>query len=114
MYDKSRGVGSTHAEANAIAKLPPRPRNKKHLLKVNILVIRTSQTGKIGISKPCIKCILDMMTLPIKKGYIIKNILYSNEFGTIETTTLDKLINERKFHVSRFYRMHNFKHELLI
>ena len=75
MYDTTRGVGTTHAEANAIANLPPRPRNRKHLLKVNILVIRTSQTGKIGISKPCIKCIIDMMTIPQKRGYIIKNIL---------------------------------------
>ena len=113
MYDTTRGVGTTHAEANAIANLPPRPRNRKHLLKVNILVIRTSQTGKIGISKPCIKCIIDMMTIPQKRGYIIKNILYSNEFGTIESTTLEKLIDERNFHVSRYYRMHNFKHELL-
>lgn len=113
MYDTTRGVGTTHAEANAIANLPPRPRNRKHLLKVNILVIRTSQTGKIGISKPCIKCIIDMMTIPQKRGYIIKNILYSNEIGTIESTTLEKLIDEKNFHVSRYYRMHNFKHELL-
>ncbi|MFM7986635.1 MAG: hypothetical protein ACKPKO_45700, partial [Candidatus Fonsibacter sp.] len=74
-YDNTRGVGSTHAEMNAIANLPPRPRNRKHLMKVNILVIRTSQTGKLGISKPCIKCIIDMMTLP-QKHVILLRIFY--------------------------------------
>ena len=112
-YDNTRGVGSMHAEANAIMNLPSRPRNRKHLSKVNILVIRTSQTGKLGNSKPCIKCILDMINIPQKKGYIIKNILYSNENGLIETTTLDRIVSEGNFHISRFYRMTNFNHPLL-
>ena len=111
-YDFTRGVGSMHAENNAIMNLPSRPRNKKYL-KVNILVIRISQTGKLGNSKPCIKCIIDMLNLPQKKGYIIKNVLYSNENGLIEYTTLDKIINNGNFHVSRFYRMTNFNHPLL-
>ncbi len=113
MYDNTRGVGTTHAEANAIMNLPPRPRNRKHLTKIEILVIRTSQTGKIGISKPCIKCIIDMMSLPQKRGYIIKTISYSDANGAIITTTLNNLLEEGNFHVSRFYRMHNFKHPLL-
>ena len=113
MYDISRGAGTTHAEANAINNLPPRPNNRKHLKKINILVIRTSNTGKIGMSKPCIKCIIDMMCLPPKKGYIIKNISYSDSNGDIITTSLKNLISEGEFHVTRFYKTHNFQHPLL-
>jgi hypothetical protein len=113
MYDISRGVGTTHAEANAINNLPPRPNNRKHLKKIDIIVIRTSQNGKIGMSKPCIKCIIDMTTLPQKRGYIIKNISYSNTSGNLVSTSLKKLIEDGEFHVSRFYKTHNFQHQLL-
>jgi len=113
MYDINRGVGTTHAEANAINNLPSRPNNRKHLKKIDIIVIRTSQTGKIGMSKPCIKCIIDMTTLPPKRGYIIKNIFYSDVSGRIVGISLKKLIDEGEFHVSRFYKTHNFQHPLL-
>lgn len=113
MYDNCRGVGTTHAEANAINNLPSRPKNRKHLKKINILVIRTSLTGKIGMSKPCIKCIIDMMTLPPKRGYIIKNISYSDTSGNIISTSLKNLVDEGEFHVTRFYKTHNFQHPLL-
>ncbi len=113
MYDTTRGVATTHAEANAINNLPSRPKNKKHLKKIDILVIRTSQTGKVGMSKPCVKCIIDMMTIPSKRGYVIKNISYSDTSGKIITTSLKNLVEEGEFHVSRYYKMHNFQHPLL-
>jgi hypothetical protein len=113
MYDNTRGVGTTHAEANAINNLPPRPRNRKHLKRIDILVIRTSQTGKIGMSKPCIKCIIDMTTIPPKRGYIIKNVSYSNSDGNIVTTSLNDMVEEGNYHVTRFYKMNNFKHPML-
>ena len=108
MYDVGGGVNSIHAEVNAIMNLPQRPHNK-HLKKIDILVIRTSVIGKIGISKPCIKCLIDMSTIPQKKGYIIKNILYSDCDGEIITTTLKKLINSKDYHISRYYKERNFK-----
>ena len=114
IYDISRGGGSTHAEANAINNLPSRPKNRKHLKKINIIVIRTSNTGKIGMSKPCIKCILDMTTLPPRKGYIIKDVSYSDSTGEIITTSLNNLISNGDFHVTRYYKTHNFQHPLLI
>jgi cytidine deaminase len=107
-YDVGGGVNSIHAEANAIMNLPTRPRNK-HLKKIDILVIKTSAMGKIGISKPCIKCLIDMSTMPQKKGYIIKNILYSDHNGEIITTTLKKLIESDDHHMSRYYKERNFK-----
>lgn len=107
-YDPGRGVNTTHAEANAIMNLPPRPK-KKHLKKIDILVIRTSSFGKIGISKPCIKCLIDMSTLPQKRGYVIKNVLYSNNDGEIIQTTLKKLLESGDHHMSRFYKERNFQ-----
>ena len=113
-YNIKHNNGSTHAEVNAINNLPSYPNNRKQLKKINIFVIRTSNTGKIGMSKPCIKCIQDMNIIPQKKGYIIKNVYYSETSGEIITTSLNKLISDENFHVSKYYKNHNFKHKLLI
>ena len=109
MYDTQKNIGSRHkhSEAVAIDNLPILP-NKKHLKQINILVIRTSMLGKIGMSKPCIKCILDMNTIPQKKGYIIKYIYYSDRDGQIIRTTVKELLNSQDFHISRYYKNHNF------
>ena len=81
---------SIHAERNAINKLP---NNKlKKIIKINIIVIRVSSTGIIGMSKPCSKCVRDMSIFPNKKGYTIDKIYYSDENGNIIKTTLHKLI----------------------
>jgi hypothetical protein len=83
IYD-DKGNGSEHAEANAIRKL--QALYKKNYKKISILVIRTSITGKLGMSKPCIKCLLDLYNKPLKKGYIIKNVIYSDNNGNIVFT----------------------------
>ena len=95
-----------HAEHDAIRKLIPLRRNKK-LVNINILVIRLSGKNKLQSSKPCINCINMMKILPIKLGYKIQNIYYSNENGEIIKTSLTSLDNEDK-HYSRFYRRHQF------
>lgn len=110
-YNIKYNNGSTHAEVNAINNLPPCPNNRNHLKKINIFIIRTSNTGKIGMSKPCIKCIYDMNILPQKKGYIIKNVSYSDSNGEIITTSLNKLISDENFHVSKYYKNRNFKYK---
>jgi hypothetical protein len=114
MYDISRGEKTSHAEANAIANLRPRPRNKKHLHKINILVIRTSCNGKLGMSKPCVKCLIDMNTKPQQRGYIIKDVYYSNNNGDIVNSSLQNLIKDGNYHISRYYRSHNFHFDKLI
>ena len=113
VYDNGGSVGTIHAEMKAIYNLQSHSPNKKHLIKLDILVIRTSNIGKIGMSKPCFKCILDLSTIPQKKGYIIKNIYYSNNDGDLVKTTLKSLINNKDFHISRYYLNHGFKHDLL-
>jgi len=112
MYDNTRSDGTIHAEINAINNLVRHSANKKHLIKIDLLVIRTSNTGKIGMSKPCIKCIIDLSTLPPKKGYVLKNIYYSGSDGSIIKTNLKSLIETKDFHISRYYLNHNFKYNL--
>ena len=112
LYHSSGKNDSTHAEVSAILNLPLRERNKR-LYKINILVIRTSLSGKIGNSKPCFKCILNMLTLPQKRGYIIKNVYYSNENGEIIESTPQQLLDNGNYHVTRYYRNNNYQHKLL-
>ena len=91
-----------HAEHNALLKLKPLNK-KKRLTQINLLVIRVSKTNKIQSSKPCWNCILNMKSIPEKKGYKLKLIYYSDGNGNIIKTTLNKLQNEDK-HYSKFYR----------
>lgn len=94
-----------HAEHDAINKLQP-IKNKKKLESINLLVIRVSKTNKIQSSKPCGNCIEKMKTLPIKKGYKIQYIYYSDSEGSIIKTSLESLDSEEKHH-SRYYRYKN-------
>ena len=117
IYDNI-GFGTVHAEANAIENLPlalgrdwskapidiPNNLHKKTLKKINILVIRTSKNCKIGISKPCSKCVYDLSIMPQKKGYIVKDIYYSKNDGLIEQIKLKQLINDDNNYISRYYR----------
>lgn len=107
-YNIKHNNGTTHAEVNAINNLPSCPNNHKHLKKINIFVIRTSNTGKIGMSKPCINCINNMSILPQKKGYIIKNVSYSDSTGKIITTSLNNLRSSEDFHVSKYYKTYSY------
>ena len=91
-----------HAEHDAIRKLLPLKR-KKRLENINILVIRLSGKNKLQSSKPCINCINTMKTLPIKLGYKIQDVYYSDSDGTIVKTNLRNLENEEK-HYSRYYK----------
>lgn len=91
-----------HAEHDAINKLKPLDKKKK-LEPINLLVIRFSKNNKIQSSKPCANCIQTMKTLPQKKGYKIKNIYYSNDYGEIVKSSIKNLETEG-LHYSRFYR----------
>lgn len=98
---------TTHAEHAAMKRLP----NRKHksVKKVNLLVVRTSQTGVLGSSKPCLKCILDMQSFAPQKGYKIDTVYYTDETGSIQGKKLSQMITEGNFHVSAYYKNHNFK-----
>jgi hypothetical protein len=109
-YLCNKDCGSIHAESSVINNLKPlqkKSRNKKHVKNIDLLVIKTTKTGKLGMSKPCIKCIIDMLSLPPKKGYNIKNVLFSTHDGNIKSTTLKDLVDGEQ-HVSKYY-LQNYK-----
>ena len=64
---------STHAESSAIRYIP-----KSQLIQGTIVVIRLRSSGKLGLSKPCKKCI---GLLSRRKIY---RVLYSNNKGNFE------------------------------
>ena len=87
-----------HAECDAILKLKKLRRKKPICL--NLLVIRISSTKKLQTSKCCKHCIQLLKKMPLKKGYIIKNIYYSNQKEEIIKTTLPQLEKDEA-HCSR-------------
>lgn len=95
---------SIHAEHDAINKLPIR-KNKK-IEKVNLMVIRSSKTGVLGMSKPCEHCINTMRIKALDKGYYISKIYYSDIKGNIIKTSIWNLLEEEKY-TSSFYRYKN-------
>ena len=99
----SEGVRSgIHAEHDSIRKLLPLKR-KKRLENINILVIRVSGKNKLQSSKPCVNCIIMMKTLPIKLGYKIQNVYYSNENSDIIKSSLKNLEMDEP-HYSKYYK----------
>lgn len=87
----------------------PRLERKKKLCKINMLVLRFLKTGDLASSKPCANCIKNMSTEPLRKGYKIEDIYYSDYDGSIVKTSLGKLAMDDSVHVSGFYRNLNAK-----
>jgi hypothetical protein len=78
---------STHAEVDAINKLPIL-RNNNKLCRVSLMVIRVNRSGNLSSSMPCTNCANYMKTVAVKKGYKIKNIYYSTVDGKIDHAIL--------------------------
>jgi tRNA(Arg) A34 adenosine deaminase TadA len=95
--------GTFHAEIDVVRKLPKRESNKK-LMKVNLLVAKTSSTHCLSDSKPCIKCVNELMIYPQMYGYRIKKIYYTNSKGEIICRKLIDLIKDTDQHVTKCYR----------
>ena len=74
---------SIHAEMDAMKKL----RNNKK--KLNLLVVRFSNSGKLCQSKPCHHCIEKLKTLNLKKVY------YSQEDESIVCEKISNMKNRR-------------------
>jgi cytidine deaminase len=101
---------TVHAEEHAIKKLP-RVQPKKKKPRVDILVIRTTSAGNLGISRPCLRCTILLYTELPSKGYELGNIYYTISDGSIVKTTIEELITEQKEnpHISQYYRNRNMK-----
>lgn len=96
---------SIHAEEDAIRKLKPLS-PKKHLKRINLLVVRMSSSSyNYQSSKPCSHCIDLMASSLLQKGYCLHHVFYSDGKDIIKTT-LTALAKEENRHVSMFYRHH--------
>jgi cytidine deaminase len=95
-------TSTVHAEQNAISKLPKR--NSKKLKRVNLLVVRTSKSGKLNNSRPCLHCIRSMTRTTPKYGYKIHHVYFSTNDGSIQKLKLSQLHLCKENHVSSFYR----------
>jgi cytidine deaminase len=105
IYGNLEGTApGTHAEINAVNKLPRLGSNKKNKI-ISLLIVRISKTNNIQNSKPCNNCIQKMKYLPGLKGYKLKYIYYSDEAGNIIKTTLKNLETDEQ-HYSNYYRNH--------
>lgn len=107
MGDVDGNNAGVHSEHDAINKLKPLYR-KRHLVPVNLLVIRLSKSNNLLNSKPCANCIQTMLILPQKKGYRIKYVYYSNDNGIIDKISLKKLSNQ-DLHYSSFIKKYTRK-----
>jgi len=95
---------SMHAEENAIQHLPPMPRRRR-LTRVDLLVIRVSKTGKLGCSKPCEHCLLEMAGRLPDKGYRVGKVFYTDREGAIAAGTVAGLWEDSAGrHVTKFYK----------
>jgi len=90
-----------HSEVSAVSKLRKLPDRLKNPKKIDIIVLRVTSTGKLGMSKPCKHCIFALSSIPLKLGYKIDDVYYSNDGGTITKTTMTHLLKEDNPHVSR-------------
>jgi hypothetical protein len=90
-----------HSEVCAVSKLRKLPDRLKNPKKIDIVVLRVSPTGKLGMSKPCKHCIIGLSIIPLRLGYKIDDVYYSNDGGTITKTTMTRLLQEDNPHVSR-------------
>jgi len=81
---------------NALRKWGKRKNAKKHK-SWNLISLKVSKTGKLGMAKPCLHCIVKMS----EEKYNIKNVFYSNSDGEIVKTSLTALMKEDEKHVSR-------------
>lgn len=81
---------SIHAEYDAIKNLPT-VQIKKKKISIDLYVGKFSINGNYLMSKPCDRCINNMINILPDRGYKIINIFYTNIDGTIIKTNLTDL-----------------------
>lgn len=101
---------SIHAEEHAISKLPSVPARKKKP-RVDLLVMRTTRTGTLGISRPCARCTILLYHEVPARGYELGNIYYTASDGSIAKTNIYNLVEQQKKdpHITLYYRTRNPK-----
>jgi len=104
IYADVEGINSTiHAEYNAVTKLPSLPNNRKRLCQCNIMVVRLSKTTRSHMSRPCYRCLTNLVEISEKKGYKIKHVYYTDSDEKMVKTTLHKMLNDTQYY-TRYQR----------
>jgi hypothetical protein len=96
---------SIHAEHDALLRLKKNYSGK--LKKINLLVIRYTNTYKLSTSKPCIFCLDKMKELSLQKGYMIHKVYYSG-FRNIMNEKFTTLYEQDKKHIPNRNRRKNY------
>lgn len=83
-----------HAEMEAIKNINnSKSRTKIKFKTYDLIVIRVTNSGRLGNSRPCSKCKKYIMNYCDKTHIKINTIYYSNEDGTITAEKFDKMEN---------------------
>lgn len=109
-YNETKKTPNPHSEKSACYNLKPlqkKNKNKKNLKKISAIIIKVSKRGYLGMSKPCLSCLVSLSIMPRQKGYVIDKIYYSDESGNIVSSNISKLLYDEQPHVSRFYKGNN-------
>ena len=93
-------ICSMHAEMNAIRKASTN-RSIKDGATMDLIVIRVSPTGVLGMSRPCCRCIQWIQTARFK----IEKIYYSTADGKIVAEKLNQLARSPTLHMTHGDRM---------
>ncbi len=95
-------ICSLHAEMNAIRKASSNRSIKDGAL-MDLIVIRVSPTGVLGMSRPCYRCVQKMYGARFK----IDNVIYSTADGKIVSEKLNQLARSPNLHVTHGDRLRN-------
>lgn len=98
-------ICSMHAEMNAIRKASTN-RSIKDGATMDLIVIRVSPTGVLGMSRPCCRCIQRIQSARFK----IDRIYYSTADGKIVAERLNQLIRSPTLHMTHGDRMRCYEH----
>lgn len=94
---------NSHAEMDAIRKLPPlNLRGRKQSL--NLIVIRVDRQGLLKNSAPCSMCIKHMEWINIYTSYKIKSVCYSDSFGNVIVKKFSELLHSPEKHITQRFR----------
>ena len=83
---------STHAESRLIDTLPDISRGNRLKTK-DICVVKMNHIG-LSNSKPCAQCIRKLEIYAPLRGYRIRHVFYSDEYGKIIKSSLRDLLSE--------------------
>lgn len=97
----SSRMHTLHAEIHAFQKLAVRRRWKE----INLLVIRTSLTQRLGNSRPCHHCIKYLAELAHRRKYRIHHVYFTTSEGDLRKERfVDMIQTLSEAHISSYYR----------